>query len=865
MSVGAGSASILTLLVLSLLVNASSATSAELVSDAGDETETTVPSYGAPPFLSPDYHAPDEAESTQSALHFLRWTMAPVLATDEASILLPPQQRRMASVAASAPSTVMMFPEVKVSAAQMLFLERYRTALNIGNQDACPEFLELSTHPDFSLHELAKIRYWLLCPTLVKADDVLPESSFSFFEDLRSEAEMVVSERAERWDPYLRILGSKIRNMKILRERTKALEMGLQVAELKGQADHAKTFRAELERLAPRFLKNPKPEDFLAVGQDWITVREFDRGRSYLLKASKQKKMSYSQRRRALQMVRNSFKTQQNKKTHLVEAEKYFRWLAAQKDWAPALEAGMYWVRALWTEGQKSRALAEMVKLERDYSKRTRIFEIEFIRGRMAEEDAEYVQALIHYDKALSLGGKGSGLEIKIEASRGWALRQLGKDLDAAAQFEAIANYAPDQSDQLRARFWQAKSFFRAGLREKAKVLFRQVAYDDPVGYYGLIAFRELGAPIPPLSQSREESLAGWGAPLNQLTSAPITAVDKTTAEAAVPVTEAAPSAALASTAGTLANAISAGTLGVSARAPDASSGGANGATSMPSTQLMAAVNVPTAKPAVVPRALNPVEKTWIQELQFVGEKQILQAYLDGLAADPTWNWTSVDGLSLLKAYAHSGLYLPLFATIGKIEKAEREQLLLLHPELLFPRDFEEMISAAAEIEGIPKELIFSIIRQESAFNPNARSWADAMGLMQILPMQAKNVAGILKLDFQTHDDLFLPDLNIPIGAHMLRQGLDKYKRNFILAIASYNANDKAIRGWLKTRFRDDPVEFIEEIAYDETRGYVKLVLRNYIFYKRLQNPEMALAFPPECLPDLQNFKDSGSKEVVSR
>lgn len=748
-------------------------------------------------------------------LEFLNWKSRKPAASSVSFVLPEPRLP-----AAKTNDYESIFDEIKLSKSHLEKLLSYQKALQLNSSESCSLFKKLSDDSDFGRRDLAKLRYWILCSSQVTADanvsDILIDQK-PWLADVKLQAEMVVAESAGKWDEYFSLLSQQIRKMRSLRPKTKALEEGLLLAEKKDRKVEAEEFRTQLEKLAPRFIKNPKPTDFLEVGQDWILVREFDKGRSYLKKVLASKKSSQSQKRRAFQSFRNSYKVQQNKPQHLIEAEKYYRWLIKNKETDLAADSGLYWVRALWTEGQKDRAIREMKKMEPEFARRKRLHELDFIRGRMAEEESQFKTALGFYDKALIRGAKDTPQEIKVEASRAWALRRLGQHAEAAKAFELIAKNAPEPSDQIRARFWQAKSLSSAGQTEQATSAFRQVAFDDPVGYYGLIAFHELKTAIPPLSSSREETLKGWNSLVEK---ADAEALAEQTNESPAPMNDTNPTAALAEL---------------------------------------------EKQPAKILRSLSLEEKLWISDLHWMGEKQVLQSYLDGLAEDQGWDYTTTEGLKLLQSYARSGLYLPLFATIGKIEKQQREKLLLSHPELLFPRDYSEPIHAAAAQQEIPPELIFSIIRQESAFNPNARSFADAMGLMQILPMQAKVVSKELKMDFDGHEDLYVPEKNIPIGARMLRQGLNRYDGNFILAIASYNANDRAIRGWLKSRFREDPVEFIEEIAYEETRSYVKLVLRNYIFYKRLQNPDLALGFPPECLPDLQKFKHSKGEGIVSR
>lgn len=198
----------------------------------------------------------------------------------------------------------------------------------------------------------------------------------------------------------------------------------------------------------------------------------------------------------------------------------------------------------------------------------------------------------------------------------------------------------------------------------------------------------------------------------------------------------------------------------------------------------------------------------------------------------------SREWLDILKKYAQSGLYLPLFSNFNQLDMNLKNQIIKLEPELLFPKRFDEVIIESSEKAKIPSELAFSIIRQESAFNPEARSPADAFGLMQVLPTVAYNISQKYKLPYGTHNDLFKPEINIPIGCELLRGLLQKNDGNYILAIASYNAAEDAVRGWLKTRYTGNTLEFIEDVPYEETKAYIKLVLRNMVFYQRLMEPE---------------------------
>jgi soluble lytic murein transglycosylase len=149
------------------------------------------------------------------------------------------------------------------------------------------------------------------------------------------------------------------------------------------------------------------------------------------------------------------------------------------------------------------------------------------------------------------------------------------------------------------------------------------------------------------------------------------------------------------------------------------------------------------------------------------------------------------------------------------------------------------------EIEKWSKErqlnplLVTALIRQESRFEAKAKSIADAMGLMQVLPSTAKWIAPQIKVDSKTIK-LEDPNDNIMLGTWYLDHTHQQYQNNSLLAIASYNAGPGNVSKWLQTLTTQDPDEFVENIPFDETRNYVRQVLGNYWNYLRLYNPEIS-------------------------
>lgn len=203
--------------------------------------------------------------------------------------------------------------------------------------------------------------------------------------------------------------------------------------------------------------------------------------------------------------------------------------------------------------------------------------------------------------------------------------------------------------------------------------------------------------------------------------------------------------------------------------------------------------------------------------------------------------------LRLSLAYARAGQSLPLFAAIGQMDPALRKELVLKHPELLFPRPYVDLVDAASKRSGVPSEMLYAIMRQESAFNPRARSPADAYGLTQLLPSVAAQIARDENIKYAGFQDLYEPETSIPLGAFELKRLLKRHREQWIPSVAGYNASEAAVRGWVKARYKGDVLEFIEEIPYEETRAYVKLVMRNQVFYRRLATAA-PFEFPENCL-----------------
>ena len=136
--------------------------------------------------------------------------------------------------------------------------------------------------------------------------------------------------------------------------------------------------------------------------------------------------------------------------------------------------------------------------------------------------------------------------------------------------------------------------------------------------------------------------------------------------------------------------------------------------------------------------------------------------------------------------------------------------------------------------KGVDPYLIAAIIREESQYDVKAVSRVGAIGLMQVMPATANTVAQRVGLPAVGREDLFDQETNIRIGVRYVEQLLEQFSGNLVYTIASYNAGPLAVGNWISQYRGQGQDEFVELIPYQETRQYVKRVLRTYREYVRL-------------------------------
>lgn len=160
--------------------------------------------------------------------------------------------------------------------------------------------------------------------------------------------------------------------------------------------------------------------------------------------------------------------------------------------------------------------------------------------------------------------------------------------------------------------------------------------------------------------------------------------------------------------------------------------------------------------------------------------------------------------------------------------------------ELTLPLRHEDIIVQQARDKNVPADLIAGVIYAESRFSDQT-SHAGARGLMQITPDTAEAIATRTGGVNFRQEDLADPQINISYGTWYLRNLLDRYGENVVLALAAYNAGQGNVDKWIAEAQAKGEALTIEAIPFDETRGYVQSVLDARKDYRQKYKRELGL------------------------
>jgi soluble lytic murein transglycosylase len=152
---------------------------------------------------------------------------------------------------------------------------------------------------------------------------------------------------------------------------------------------------------------------------------------------------------------------------------------------------------------------------------------------------------------------------------------------------------------------------------------------------------------------------------------------------------------------------------------------------------------------------------------------------------------------------------------------------------LYYPLGFADLVQDAARRAGLDPHLVAAVIREESSYDPRARSWVGAVGLMQLMPDTGRLLSTQVGVPLVDPLGLWDPLVNITLGAHYLAQLRSRFGEP-LLAVAGYNAGPHRVQRWIERRPPVDLEEFIDQIPFEETRAFVKRVSASWHHYRRL-------------------------------
>jgi soluble lytic murein transglycosylase len=165
-----------------------------------------------------------------------------------------------------------------------------------------------------------------------------------------------------------------------------------------------------------------------------------------------------------------------------------------------------------------------------------------------------------------------------------------------------------------------------------------------------------------------------------------------------------------------------------------------------------------------------------------------------------------------------------------------------------YPHPWAERTRVAATAVGLEDAHLYAVMRQESGFDPDVVSYADAIGLMQLLPATADRVAARLGITVR-REALFDPSINIRLGASYVGGLAERF--GIPLAFSGFNAGGHRVQQWLEEQGRTELDLFVERIPYEQTRNYTRRVTTHLAHYLYLRDPSAGwpLGLPTHVAP----------------
>ncbi len=437
------------------------------------------------------------------------------------------------------------------------------------------------------------------------------------------------------------------------------------------------------------------------------------------------------------------------------------------------------------------------------------------LHGRWSEAATRYAQYLKQHPKGRQVGAASY--------ERAIALLAAGQARNARVELHKLAT-AASRDDAARLRELEAVAAHHSGDREDAVKLWQEVNEAQPMSWAALTARARLGR----LGYEKPPLLAP---PEGDATEPPPSA-------ATPPAAASSPIAAAYASAGQVsAAAASAPSPLLPTPAPPVLSAPAPAPTS-PAPPSSFAAPAPSAVP-LPPEWSLPAAAALYHRLGLDGEAE---AYLRAHERDATQAAAGREKQVLCAMYDEIGRatrrYRLAAESIPQAVLARAPSAATIWAwDCLYPRPYPAIVDMLEEREKLPKGLVYAVMRQESAYDPDAISPVKAVGLLQLMPDTARRVA--LEAG-QTLDEktLHSPSVNLDLGARYLAKLLRTFGGSLPLAVAAYNAGPRAVSRWVERMRGVDLDVWVALIPYEETRKYVIRVMSNFARYTYRQGGE---------------------------
>jgi soluble lytic murein transglycosylase len=241
---------------------------------------------------------------------------------------------------------------------------------------------------------------------------------------------------------------------------------------------------------------------------------------------------------------------------------------------------------------------------------------------------------------------------------------------------------------------------------------------------------------------------------------------------------------------------------------------------------------------------LPPLDESFPEDSEHLAKARLLanaglNEYIPReIAADPdSRSWSALAEAQIYASFGETYRAMrALKRALPYAATASIHSIPIVYWRILFPEPYWDTIKAESAKNGLDPYLVASLIRQESEFNPAAVSYANAWGLMQLLPSVGRAMA---REEGMTHFETYQlldPETNIRLGTRYLRHMLDRFGGVQEYALAAYNAGDQRVADWEAAGPYHGMDEFIESIPFTQTREYVEAILRNIETYRAIDS-----------------------------